>query len=85
MVCLLVLLCGSLAVLQYRWIGEVSAADLSQRREELENRLNLFSRSLDETIAMNLRQDIQPSAPLMFRRVVREDRGDFREAGSWSA
>src|SRR5579872_3791093 len=49
---LLVLLCCALAVLQYRWIGEVAQAEHSRLQEDLRSRLNLLRRSFDEQVSM---------------------------------
>jgi signal transduction histidine kinase len=48
---LLVALCAVLAVLQYRWIGEVADAESHRLREELQSRLNLLRRDLNEEIS----------------------------------
>src|ERR1700674_293446 len=50
-VTLLVVLCGFLAVLQYRWIGEVSEAERLTLQRDLQTRLNLLRRSFDDQIA----------------------------------
>src|ERR1700676_1592948 len=50
-VSLLALLCGVLAVLQYRWIGEISDAARPRLREQLQSRLSAVSRSFNEEIA----------------------------------
>ena len=48
---LLVALCAVLAVLQYRWIGEVADAESHRLREELQSRLNLLRRDLNQEIS----------------------------------
>src|ERR1700676_3635333 len=48
---LLALLCGVLAVLQYRWIGEISDAARTRLRDQLQSRLSAVSRSFNEEIA----------------------------------
>jgi signal transduction histidine kinase len=50
-VSLLALLCGVLAVLQYRWIGEITEAERSRLREALQNSLFALSRSFNEEIS----------------------------------
>ncbi len=49
-VSLLGFLCGGLALLQYRWIGEIADAERSRLREELQVRLNALSRAFNEEI-----------------------------------
>ncbi|MBZ5586220.1 MAG: enoyl-CoA hydratase/isomerase family protein [Acidobacteriia bacterium] len=49
-VSVLAFLCGSLAILQYRWIGEISAAERRRLQEDIDNRLDLLRRSFNETI-----------------------------------
>src|SRR5215813_6670298 len=43
-------MCGILAILQYRWIGEVAGAERSTLQEELQARLNTFSRAVNQEI-----------------------------------
>ena len=50
-VSLLLILCGVLAVLQYRWIGEVASAERQRLREDLQSRLNLLRRNLNDQIS----------------------------------
>lgn len=50
-VALLVALCAILAGLQYRWIGEVADAESHHLREDLQSRLNLLRRDLNEEIS----------------------------------
>jgi signal transduction histidine kinase len=50
-VALLVALCAILAGLQYRWIGEVAGAESHHLREDLQSRLNLLRRDLNEAIS----------------------------------
>ena len=50
-VTLLVALCAVLAGLQYRWIGEVADAESHRLREDLQSRLNLLRRDLNEAIS----------------------------------
>jgi signal transduction histidine kinase len=50
-VALLVALCAVLAALQYRWIGEISSAESLRLREDLQSRLNLLHRDLNERVA----------------------------------
>ena len=53
---LLALLCGALAVLQYRWTGEISAAEADQMHRELGNRLALFRGGLNDAIESGANQ-----------------------------
>ncbi len=47
----LTILCAVLAALQYRWIGEISAAERTQLRDQLEARLGLLSRAFNDQIS----------------------------------
>jgi signal transduction histidine kinase len=47
---LLAILCGVLAVVQYRWVGELAVAERSRLREELQSRLSVLSRNFNEEI-----------------------------------
>ena len=47
---LLVALCALLAALQYRWIGEVADAESHRLREDLQYRLNLLRRDLNDEV-----------------------------------
>src|SRR5690349_24880705 len=49
-VSLLAVLCAVLAVKQYEWIGEITAAERTRLREELQTRLLALSRNLNETV-----------------------------------
>ena len=49
-VSVLAVLCGSLAILQYRWIGEVSGAERLTLQKDLETRLALLRRNFDDQI-----------------------------------
>ncbi|HVW85055.1 MAG TPA: HAMP domain-containing sensor histidine kinase [Bryobacteraceae bacterium] len=51
---LLGLLCATLAVLQYRWIGEIAIAERTRLREDLQARLMAFSRAFNDEIATAL-------------------------------
>jgi signal transduction histidine kinase len=48
---LLAVLCGVLALLQYRWIGEITDAERSRLREALQSRLNVLARNLNDEVA----------------------------------
>jgi signal transduction histidine kinase len=48
---LLVLLCGALAVLQYRWIGKTTEAERNRLHGELHSRLIMLSREFNEELA----------------------------------
>jgi len=50
-VSVLVVLCGVLAVLQYRWIGEVAKAEQDRLRGELQSRLELLRRSFNDQVS----------------------------------
>jgi signal transduction histidine kinase len=50
-VSLLVLLCGVVAVLQYRWIGEISGAERQRLREQLQTRLAAVRRDFSNDIS----------------------------------
>ncbi|MDP9338048.1 MAG: HAMP domain-containing histidine kinase [Acidobacteriota bacterium] len=50
-VALLVTLCALLAGLQHRWIGEVAGAEGHRLREDLQSRLNLLRRDLNDEIS----------------------------------
>src|SRR5258705_4941940 len=50
-VILLVLLCAGLAILQYRWIGELTEAERGRLHDALHSRLNALSRSFNEEIS----------------------------------
>ena len=52
---LLAVLCGILAVLQYRWIGEVANAERQRLREDLQSRLNLLRQSFSEMALLPMR------------------------------
>jgi signal transduction histidine kinase len=53
-VSLLVLLCSVLAILQYRWIGEVANAERQRLQEDLQSRLNLLRRGFDDQVSSRL-------------------------------
>jgi|SRR5271165_1224669 len=57
---LLVLLCCALAILQYRWIGEVAQAERNRLQEDLQSRLNLLRRGFDDQVSSRL-NDLVPS------------------------
>jgi len=69
---LLALLCGALAVLQYRWTGEISAAEADQMHRELGNRLALFRGGFDDAIEAAARQS---GGSALFTRAEVVDRG----------
>ena len=48
---LLVALCAVLAGLQHRWIGEVAGAEAHRLREDLQSRLNLLRRDMNEEVS----------------------------------
>jgi len=48
---LLAVVCGILAFLQYRWIGEVASAENQRLRQELQRNLNLVRRDFNAEIA----------------------------------
>jgi signal transduction histidine kinase len=53
LVSLLALLCGVVAILQYRWIGEISAAERSRLQGQLRSALNSLRNSFNEEIRSN--------------------------------
>ncbi len=50
-VIVLVLLCGVLAFLQYRWIGEVTEAERGRLHDALQSRVSALSRSFNEEVS----------------------------------
>jgi signal transduction histidine kinase len=50
-VAILAALCAVLAVMQYRWIGEVAEAERQRLRDDLQSRLDLLRRDLDGQVA----------------------------------
>jgi signal transduction histidine kinase len=48
---LLAVLCAVLALLQYKWIGEVTTAERSRMRDQLQARLSVLSRNFNEEIS----------------------------------
>ncbi|HTS48611.1 MAG TPA: HAMP domain-containing sensor histidine kinase [Bryobacteraceae bacterium] len=68
---LLVLLCCALAILQYRWIGEVAQAEHARLQEDLRSRLNLLRRSFDEQVSSACAALVPPSQAV--ERVGREE------------
>jgi hypothetical protein len=69
---LLALLCGALAVLQYRWTGEISAAGADQMHRELGNPLALFRGGFNDAIEAGARQS---GGSALFTRAEVVDRG----------
>ncbi len=63
-VSLLVSACVALATLQYRWTNEISAAGLDQLHKELGNRMEFFSRSLDDAIEAAIGTAVDGPSPL---------------------
>lgn len=57
---LLALLCCVLAILQYRWIGEVAQAERKRLQEDLQSRLNLLRRGFDDQVSSRL-SELVPS------------------------
>jgi signal transduction histidine kinase len=53
-VSLLVVLCCVLAILQYRWIGEVAQAERQRLHEDLQSRLNFLRRSFDDQVSSRI-------------------------------
>src|SRR3954469_25782390 len=47
---LLAVLCGVLAVLQYRWIGEIAGAERTRLRDAVQAHLNTLSRALNDEV-----------------------------------
>ncbi len=80
---LLVVLCGTLAGLQYRWIGKTTEAERTRLRGELHARLGLLARAFNE----ELRSACAPGssdAALWFRRMAVVASPAERPAG-WNA
>src|SRR5229473_3179756 len=50
-VSMLLILCGILGVLQYQWIGEIASAERQRLREDLQSRLILLRRNLNDQIS----------------------------------
>ncbi len=53
LVSLLAALCGVVAILQYRWIGEISASERSRLQEHLRSELNGLRNAFNEEIRTN--------------------------------
>src|SRR5882724_1375406 len=58
---LLAVMCGILAILQYRWTGEIAGAERTRLHDELQARLNTLSRAFNQEI-MGACQALFPSA-----------------------
>jgi signal transduction histidine kinase len=56
----LAILCGAVAILQYRWIGEISETEQQRLRDDLRERLNELRRHFNETIS-SAASDLEPS------------------------
>jgi signal transduction histidine kinase len=54
-IALLALLCAILAVLQYRWTGEIANAERGRLQDELQSRLNAASHAFNDNLSMALR------------------------------
>ena len=67
---LLVLLCCALAILQYRWIGEVAQAERNRLQQDLQSRLNLLRRGFDDQVSSRL-SELVPN-PSAIERLGRE-------------
>ncbi|HEY4359619.1 MAG TPA: HAMP domain-containing sensor histidine kinase [Bryobacteraceae bacterium] len=63
-ICLLVVLCGVLAVLQYNWIGEVADAERSRLKDDLQSRLYQVRRSFDDQMQAACNRYIPPDADI---------------------
>jgi signal transduction histidine kinase len=63
-VTLLVVLCAVLAVLQYRWIGEITEAERGRLHDALQSRVNALSRSFNEEISKGAYALFPPGAQL---------------------
>jgi signal transduction histidine kinase len=51
-----VLLCCVLAILQYRWLGELALAERKRLQDDLQSRLRLLQRSFDDQISSRTRE-----------------------------
>src|ERR1035438_4479286 len=60
-VVLLAALCGLLAILQYRWIGEIRDAEREHMRTQLQSELEQVSRSFNTTLRTAV-QALEPTA-----------------------
>ncbi len=60
----LLLLCGALGFLQYRWIGEVSRAERDRLRVSLEESLSRLSQDFNLEIATEVRSILPPESQL---------------------
>jgi signal transduction histidine kinase len=58
---LLAVLCAFLAVLQYRWTGQIAAAERASLREDLQQRLMAASRDFNDRISSALREIVSSS------------------------
>jgi len=77
---LVALLCAVLAVLQYCWIGEVSNAERSHLRNEVQSRLTDLSAAFNREIYRAL-EDAQPGQPSpAFRNISIEKLTGTRQA-----
>src|SRR5689334_25299671 len=47
---MLAAMCAILAVLQYRWTGEIAGAERTRLHDELQARLNTFSRAFNQEV-----------------------------------
>src|SRR5712692_9174906 len=63
-VSVLVVLCGVLAVLQYRWIGEVAKAEQDRLRGELQSRLGLLRKSFNDQVSTACSAFVPPASQI---------------------
>jgi signal transduction histidine kinase len=63
-VSVLVVLCSVLAVLQYRWIGEVANAEQDRLRGDLQSRLGLLRRSFNDQVSNACSAFVPPASQI---------------------
>src|SRR5689334_17490708 len=63
-IALLAVLCGVLAVLQYRWIGEIAGAERTRLREALEEHLNTVGRTLNDELSSSANALMAPAGEI---------------------
>lgn len=83
MLAVLAALCGVLAVLQYRWIAEISEAERARLKGETQQGLNQLARAFNEEVrsAIASVRDIEASAAALPPAIARVGRTSLRESG----
>jgi hypothetical protein len=59
---LLAVLCALLAILQYRWTGQIAAAERASLREDLQQRLMTATRDFNNRISSAVREIVSNSS-----------------------